>query len=361
MNPENSNGIQEASSERMKSLEPPYKPSWIDRLNRWIANLPINLWLFHFLLGLVLILVQLIFLWVDGGLHATEILPVIVFNSLAVPFLLLLIFLLDQQAVSALDLMKPVLDMTEQEYAEYRYRLSNMPFVAPLLAGLAITVLTVLAPLVSIEPLRYAILDQTPLFSIIYHIIDKTSAFLFGVILYYLVRHLRLVNSIYEDHTHIDLFQLDPLQSLSRVTASTITGLLVFLYAWMLINPELLTDLVLVGIIIIFTIISVSLFLWPLWGIHRIINREKSKVLHEMDFRFEAVALRFNHHLDGGDYDSADRLNGIINSLDIQRKRVSDIPTWPWRSGTTRLILTAIALPLIMMFLQYFILRAIPR
>jgi len=342
MNPENSNGIQEASSERMKSLEPPYNPSWIDRLNRWIANLPINLWLFHFLLGLVLILVQLIFLWVDGGLHATEILPVIVFNSLAVPFLLLLIFLLDQQAVSALDSMKPVLDMTEQEYAEYRYRLSNMPFVAPLLAGLTIMVLTVLA-----------------LFSIIYHMIDKTSAFLFGVILYYLVRHLRLVNSIYEDHTHIDLFQLDPLQALSRVTASTITGLLVFLYAWMLINPELLTDPVLVGIIIIFTIIPVSVFLWPLWGIHRIINQEKSKVLHEMDFRFEAVALRFNHHLDGGDYDSADRLNGIINSLDIQRKRVNDIPTWPWRSGTTRLILTAIALPLMLMIIQYFILQAL--
>lgn len=344
----------------MNTEELPYKPSLIDRLNRWIAELPINLWLFHLLLTLILIVIQILFLWVDGGLHATEIVPVIIFNSLAVPFLLLLIYLLDQQALTALASMKPVLDMTEQVYTEYRYRFSNMPFFAPLLAGLALTIMTILTPLVSTDPLRYAILEQTPRFSVVYHIIDKGSAFLFGVVLYYLVRHLRLVNSIYDQHVRIDLFQLDPLQALSRVTTSTITGLLIFLYAWMLINPELLTDPVLVGLIIIFTIIPISVFLWPLWGVHRIIDREKRAVLYDIDLRFEAVLIQFNQYLDEGDYISAEKLNGVINSLHIQRRRIIDIPTWPWRAETARLVLTAIALPLFMMILQYFVVRALP-
>ena len=82
---------------------PPYKPSWINRLNRWIADLPINLWLVHLLIALLLIAIQVFFLWLDGGLYAREILPVIAFNSLAVPFLLVLMYVLDQQAVSALE------------------------------------------------------------------------------------------------------------------------------------------------------------------------------------------------------------------------------------------------------------------
>ena len=344
----------------MNPEEKPYNPSWIDRLNRWIASLPINLWLFHLLLALLLILIQVLFLWLDAGLHAREILPVIVFNSLAVPFLLVLLYILDQQSVSALEAMKPVLDMTGQEYEKYHYMFLNMPFFPPLAAGLVLMIIVILTPTVTIDPLRYAVLDHTPTFSLVYHIIDKMSAFLFGVVLYHLVRHLRLVNSIYDHHVRINLFDLGPLQGLSRVTASTIIGLLVFIYAWMLINPELLTDPFLLVLFIIFTIIPISVFAWPLWGLHRMIDVEKKNRLHEIDLRFEAVAQQFNQHLDQGDLDAVESLNGIIISLDTQRNRIDDIPTWPWRAETARLVLTAIALPLLMMVLQLFVSRALP-
>jgi hypothetical protein len=123
-----------------------YKASWIDRFNNWVETLPVRAWIFHVVFGIVLILVQMLFLWLDGGLHAEELLPVIIFNGLATPFLLALIHLLDNQAVTALNSMRSVLDTTEQEFDHYEYRLSNMPLPAPLIAGLAMTVSTILTP-----------------------------------------------------------------------------------------------------------------------------------------------------------------------------------------------------------------------
>jgi hypothetical protein len=79
------------------SKERLYKASWIDRFNNWVETLPVRAWIFHVVFGIVLILVQMLFLWLDRGLHAEELLPVIIFNGLATLFLLALIHLLDNQ------------------------------------------------------------------------------------------------------------------------------------------------------------------------------------------------------------------------------------------------------------------------
>ncbi len=56
-----------------------------------------------------------------------------------------------------------------------------------------------------------------------------------------------------------------------------------------------------------------------------------------------------------------DGLNATIASLEIQHKRISAIPTWPWKPETARIALTAIALPLMLMILQSFVLQALSR
>lgn len=346
---------------KANSKELRYKASWIDLFINWVEKLPVRAWIFHVGLGLILILIQMLFLWLDGGLYAEELLPVIVFNGLAVPYLICLIHLLDRQAVTALNSMKTVLDLTESEFANYEYRLSNMPFLAPLIAGLAITIATILTPLVTIPPARYAALRELPVFAVVFHIIDKSSAFLFGVVLYHSIRQLGLVNAINSNHIRINLYHIRPLQAFSSLTASTALGLLIFVYGWMLINPELLSDPVIFGYAILLTILAISVFVWPLWGVHRLIEMEKQKVFHEIDLRFETVFSEFNRSLNDGDHASIERLNSTIASLEIQQKRVNATPTWPWSSETARLVLTAIALPLMLMILQYFVLQALNR
>jgi hypothetical protein len=136
---------------------------------------------------------------------------------------------------------------------------------------------------------------------------------------------------------------------------------MVVIYGWMLINPDLLADPVSLGAGVILTVLAVAIFVWPLWGVHRLVEMEKARALRELDHRFEEVFAKFDQHLHDDDYAETEKLNGTIASLEIKRKRISEIPTWPWRPETARLALTAIALPLILMILQLLAVRAIGR
>jgi hypothetical protein len=339
----------------------PYKISWIDRFAVWVDKLPMRAWVFYLLFGIALILVQMLFLWLDGGLFAEELLPIIIFNGLATPFLLAQVHLLDNQAAAAMNSLKPMLEISEQEFNDYEFRLTQMPFLKPLIAGLIIMVSTMLTPLVSASPVRYAALGELPVFNVVFQIVDKSSAFLFGVVIYHTFRQLRLVNSINSNHIRINLFQLRPLHAFSRLTASTALALLTLLYVWMLINPEILSDPVLLAYSMLLTILAAAIFIWPLWGIHTLIEKHKEEALDEINLRSLDLFTKLNQSIDGSDFAATDRLNGSISSLEIQHKRIRDVPTWPWRSETARLAITAIAFPLILMILQYFALQALDR
>jgi hypothetical protein len=342
--------------------ERPYKPSWVDRFADLVENLPVRAWVFYVGFGLGLILIQVLFLWLDGGLPVAEVLlPVIIFNAFLMPFLLALMHLLDDQAVTALDSMRPVLEMTEQEFDEFKYKLSTMPFRAPLVVGLSLLVFLILTELLWIAPVRFTALEQLPIFAVVFHIVDKSPAFVFGAFMYHTIRQLRMVNTINSNYTRISLFNLGPLQAFSKLTASTAMGLVVGMFGWPLINPDLLADPVSLGIAVGFTILAISVFVLPLWGVHRLIEMEKARALREIDHCFEAVLAKFNQLVHDDDYAATEKLNGTIASLGVQYKRISAIPTWPWNPETARIALTAIALPLILMILQHFVLQALAR
>ncbi len=334
--------------------ERPYKPSWIDRFTNWVEKLPVRGWVFYLGLGLALILLQMLFLWLDGGLAvAGVLLPVIIFNALVIPFGPALMHLLDNQAVTALNSMRPTLEMTEPEFDKFQYMLSNMPSSPALIAALATLVFLILTERLWIVPIRFAALEQLPVFAIVFHIIDKSPALVVGAFIYHTIRQLRLVNTINANYLRVSLFDLGPLQAFSKLTASTAVGLVVGIYGWMLINPELLGDPMSLGFAVLFTILAIAVFVWPLWGVHRLMEIEKARALREIDRRFEAVFSEFNQFVHDDDYAATERLNGTIASLEIQHRRITAIPTWPWRPETARFAVTAIALPLILTILQF--------
>lgn len=228
-----------ANTKSAMDNERPYKPSWIDRFNNWVEKLPVRAWIFYVVFGFVLIIIQLLFLWLESSLREVELLPIIIFNGLATSFLLALIHLLDNQAVTALNSMRPVLDTTESEFDQYEYKLSNMPSSPSLVAGVTMLIFVILMEQLWTVPIRYAALEQLPIFNVVYYVIDKSSAFLFGVFFYHTIRQLRLVNTINSNHIRINLFNLGPLRAFSILTSSTAVGLLVGVYGWMIINPDL--------------------------------------------------------------------------------------------------------------------------
>jgi hypothetical protein len=294
----------------------------------------------------------------DRGLQATELLPVIIFNGFAVPFVLALIHFLDDQAMTALSSMKPALEITEPEFVKYEYRLSNMPSRPIFFVGLTMVVFLILTELFGIVPVRYTALDELPIFKIVFHIIDKSTAFIFGSFIYHTIVQLRLVDTIYSNHTRINLFDMKPLYAFSKLTASTAVGLVIGVYGWMIINPELLENPFNLVMTVLFTIMAVAVFIWPLFDVHRLMKMEKANALRDIDLRFEGAFSKFNQKFQEEDYAEIERINGTISSLEIQHRRVEVIPTWPWSPETPRFVLTAIALPLVLMFLGFLVEQA---
>jgi hypothetical protein len=156
---------------------------------------------------------------------------------------------------------------------------------------------------------------------------------------------------------YINLFNLRPLEAFSNLTALTAAGVVVFVYGWLLINPDLLADPLILLFSGLIAVLTALVFIWPLWGIHRLIEREKAIAIHEIDLGFEATFSKFNQYFREDDYTSIDRLNGIIASLEVQHRRVSAIPTWPWGLESARLAFSAIAGPLMIMILNLVIQR----
>ena len=292
---------------------------------------------------------QVLFLWLDRGVFAEELLPIIVFNGLVIPFLLAFIHLLDHQSVVAIDAMKPMLEMTKKEFDTFRYILSNMPSRPMLIAGLSLLCLVILMEQLWIEPVRYVALEQLPVFTIVYQLIDKSSAFLFGVLIYHTIRQLGLVNTIHSNYLHIDVYNFGSLKAFSKLTASTAVGLVIGVYGWMLINPDLLADPISFGFAMSATVLAVAVFVWPLWGVHRRMEMEKESVLHDIDLRLVALFSKFNQQFREDNYSTVETLNGAISSLDIQRRMIGAVPTWPWSPETGQFVLAAIALPLVLM------------
>jgi hypothetical protein len=337
----------------------PFRPSVIDRFNHWVGGLPLPAWPTFAVFGLVLIGVQLLVLWLEDGLGEAELLPVIIYNGLFTPYLLALIYLLDNQAVSALRAMRSVLDTTAPDFDGREYRLATMRFPVPLVLGLAMVIVVILMELLATTPLRYGSLDQFRVFAVLFQIVDKSSAFMFGVFVYHTVRQLRLVSGINARDVRVDLFDRRPLQAFSTLTASTAVGLLVGVYGWMVINPDLLMDPVIFGFIAIMTVLAVIVFVWPLYGIHRRMAVAKEEALRRIDRRSRALFSAFDERIDAGDYAATEWLNGAITSLDIQHRTIGAIPTWPWRPEAARFLLAAIALPLVLELLLFLIGQAL--
>jgi hypothetical protein len=249
--------------------------------------------------------------------------------------------------------------MTEPEFDEFRYKLTTMPVLAPLAAGLTLLVLVILMEQFSAVPSRYAVLEQLPVFTVVFQIVDKSSAFMYGVMIYHTIRQLRFVTAVNSSYLRVSPFNVGPSQAFSRLTASTAVGLTFGVFAWLLINPELLSSPASVAFSAALTALGIAVFVWPLLGAHRRMEIEKARMLHEIDAHFEAVFAELNQRLRDGDYSESKRLQETISSLDVQHRTITAIPTWPWKPEIARVALTAIALPLILMIVQYFVLQAL--
>jgi hypothetical protein len=112
---------------------------------------------------------------------------------------------------------------------------------------------------------------------------------------------------------------------------------------------------------VVFTILAVAVFAWPLAGAHRLMEGEKERMLHDLNLQFGAVFAMFNQRVHDGDYAAMEPLNATIASLEIQHNKIKAIATWPWRPETLRSVLGVIALPPVLSAVQLVVERILSR
>ncbi len=360
----------------------PYTPSWFDRLTDLIQRLPGRAWLYYLLAWLVPVAAIVLVKWADGTYSPPYVNLFHIALASSPAYMLAIAPLLDRVARHALATFRPASTLTDQQYNAVEYRLTTMPArptlvwsVIFLVGGLLlVTGVIVGAYEYSLNDPKIAQLLQTldlftsPLSITIDGFIMAASFTLAGVLIYHTYRQLRVIDDLYIRHSHINLFYLRPLYAFSRLTVFTAIALLVQSYVvpaaipGFLTNPEFLTSPVLVmhiALILQISIIAIVIFIAPLVGIHHLLVEEKEKLLASSARRVEAAIAQFDHRLDSGELNDMTPMKDTLEGLAAKQTFIDNIPTWPWSRETSRLLVTAITLPIILFVIQYVVQRLI--
>jgi hypothetical protein len=211
-------------------------------------------------------------------------------------------------------------------------------------------------------------LCTSPLSTVTDGLIMAASFTLAGVLVYHTYHQLRVVDDLYIRHSHINLFYLRPLYAFSRLTVFTAIALLLLSYVvpaaipGFLTNSSFLTSPVLVVHIMLalqISIIAVVIFIAPLVGIHHLLVEEKEQLLASSARRVEAAIAQFDSRLDSGAFEDMTPMKDTIEGLAAKQAFIDNIPTWPWSRDTSRLLITAVTLPIVLFVIQYVIQRLI--
>jgi hypothetical protein len=346
------NGNSVGSSPKSVDLPRAYRPSWIDRFSAWVDRLPGQRGWYYFGIGLILFLIQTVVAWIEGALPVGTFLLVHGLHAGATAYVLALVPFLDRRASRAFASLRPALKADEQQVAGLHDELTTLPALPTLLFSLIIVAGALLLQLRG-DPESFDAVAGGPVSGVLLRVVYYGLWWVFCTLIFHTIHQLRVINRIYTNYVQINPFRLGPLYAFSGVTAFTAVGMTIPPYAWMVGNPDVLQDLVALGIISAITVLAVFAFVWPLLGGRRLLAEEKGRKLDECSQRLEKTLADLHARVDKGELEGIGTLNSAITTLQTERDLLNGVSTWPWQPETVRLLVTALLLPLVLWIVQY--------
>lgn len=342
-----------------KPVAVPYAASWFDRLKAWIESLRGPWWLYYVLFGLILLSLHLLLDWQSGIVYGNLTQFYFVLITTGSAYVLALSHFLDRTAWRALATFRPALTLSDAEYQALAYRLTAMPAVPTLLWSLVGSLWVILALGFGFVPFQLLKANASPWWYAFNAGTELLLWFIIGMFGYRTLRQLNLVKNIYDEHTHINLFKLGPLYSLSGLTARTALGLAILGYGAVITGSQISSTASLI-LTVVGSLGVLVCFLVPLLGIHRRLAEEKEQVLARIMTRLDILITQVQGDIDGGRLDRATALKDQTTSIETQSRLLEKIPTWPWQPDTFRIIITALLLPIVLFIIQFVIQRLLP-
>ncbi len=326
----------------------PYQPSWVDATIDWVSSLKIPPVLFYVLLYLVSVFVINLTLWLEGYQDWWVWHNYVFFDVIWLPLALGYIHFMERVARRSIEDIRPVLGLSASEFDAVRYRFVTLPFWPVLI----ITLLGLSVGLYFSFQSRSLDMPSTVLWSFI-----SSQGYTFLPLwLYVAYRHVSQIDSLYKRVTKLNLFNLQPLYGLARV--AMVVGIFLLLvvninffnetyYGSITQTPETTYQITVAGIAA-----AVAVFVIPVLGIHRKIEKDKNTLLAENAEQINSLRNEIQKDMEGRNFKNIDGLEKGLSALLKVRESVGAIPTWPWSPGTFRSFASAIVLPIIVWLLQ---------
>jgi len=320
------------------------RPGVLSRVLGWADRLPGHGWWVYPLLFVLSLAWSHVVVWATGQVPIGEFLPLLVVGHFYAPFLLGATAWINGSSGRALASFWPATGWPDDEREAWRRRFVASPGrwdVLLVAIGIVVAIVAFLsAPASSLPSGDRAILFVAYL---------PPAALGYSVALLAIAHsayQLRLVARIHRQATAIDPFDRVSLYAFSSLTAQTGLMFVVIGYYALTVNGAFqagnVTAIVMLGAAFA---IGIACFVLPLWGIHGRLVREKEDLIRDAEVRVNRLGDEMYRRIDAGQFDATKVVSDALVGVTDLRKRIVDIPTWPWRPQVLSGFLSALLLP----------------
>ncbi len=325
----------------------PYPPNFIHAFYAWLDRLPIPSWLSIVLLVPMVGIAQHLVAWRNGALAPGQFNLDLGTAGIYLGSSIYGLYML-KGAPKALDEYRPLLNVTEQEYARLKYRFVTIPNgrgTLFLLIGAALGAVNGFSDMAVAPAVDYAF----PQLRIGIWMIGGGVFFLFA---YQIVRQLRQIGAFYAMPEQVDLFNPRPLYGFSRYTANL--GIITFfVFGLSVLDPTAYESQVVLSTVLLIIPLILLMFYLPLSGAHRRLVSEKERLLQEVGSRIQTIVERihlaaFEHQ----HYEDVGGMRTVFSTMREEKETIQALSTWPWRPGTLTGLLSALFFPIVLVLIR---------
>ncbi|MEJ2287746.1 MAG: hypothetical protein P8Y02_03705 [Deinococcales bacterium] len=323
-----------------------YRPSALDRLVDAVARLPGWPPMAYLVLGAGGVVLLHAVRVVDGSLEAGAIsAPLVSFGTWG-PLVLAAKALMRRTARHSVDGFRPALRGDDRDCDAIRYRLMTQPLFGTWLGGLGFIGFAAPATFLSEHYVRTTGLFTSPAAVALQLPLLVFYLWVTGAAGYGIVHTLVTVHGVYVRRARVDVLRPEPLYALSRLTSFSAMAVLLVQYNWIAGNPAILRSPAALANILTWDALALVLFVWPLWGAHRMLADAKSALLGEVGMRVERAGAELRRAVDEDATARMAPLKDALLGLESSLRVVERASTWPWQPETPRLVVSAVLLPL---------------
>jgi hypothetical protein len=340
-------------------LEQPYKPSWVDRLTAFIDRLSAPAWLVYLVVAIPLIAVYVAVQAWQGAYREEGFFAWHIFVAVQPLYGVMMIHYLDRVALKAQSRFRSTMKGGENESTEALFRLTTLPARQTVLAGL-LGMLLMVIQLLSYDAEILAAFQSVAPTSIsmavnnVYLVVAWVG---YGTWVYHTFHQLKIIDWLYTSRAVIDPFHPQPLYALSGIASRTALVVLLSMYGWYLSTTSgpanLPYELPAILAMSFGACVSLLAFIWPLWGAHQLLVDAKNQALEANATNYRAAAEELHRKVTARELDEIDVWNKAIAALDMERRHLDRLATWPWTPGDFRNLLVALIIPILIWIIQF--------